>query len=134
MAVEDRAVDIDGEALGLGRFDRVDGFLVAAFHAHGLVVMFLDAVEMHGEEQIRRRLEQMQLLFQKQRIRAQRDEFLARNDAFDDFTDLLVDQRLAAGDRDHWRAAFVHGVEAFLDRKPFVENGIGIIDLAAAEA
>ena len=114
MAVEDRAVDVDGEALGLGGLDRVDGFLEAAFHADRFVVMLLDAVEMHREEQIGRRLEQMQLLLQKQRIGAQRDELLARDDAFDDLADLFVDQRLAAGDRDHRRAAFVDRVEAFL--------------------
>jgi len=45
-----------------------------------------------------------------------------------------VDQRLAAGDRHHGRAALVDGVEAFLDRQPLVEDRIRIIDLAAAEA
>ncbi len=64
MAVEDRAVDVDGKALGLGRLDRRDGLVEAAVHAHRLVVMVLDAVEMHREEQIGRRLEEMQLLFE----------------------------------------------------------------------
>ncbi len=110
------------------------GLLEAALHAHRLVVMLLDAVEMHREEQIGRRLEQMQLLLQKQRVGAQRDEFLARHDAFDDFADLLVDERLAARNGDHRRAALVDRVEAFLHRQALVEDGVGIIDLAAAEA
>ena len=71
MAVEDRAVDVDGEALGLRRLDRRYGFLVAALHAYRFVVMLFQPVEMHGKEQIRRRLEQMQLLLQKQRVGAQ---------------------------------------------------------------
>ena len=133
MAVEDRAVDVDRETFGLGGLDRGHGLLKAALHAHRLVVMMLEAVEMHREEQIGRRLEQMQLLFQEQRIGAQRNEFLARHDAFDDVADLLVDQRLAARNGDHRRAAFVDGVEAFLDRKALVEDSVGIIDLAATE-
>ena len=134
MAVEHRAVDVDGEALGLGGLDRVDGLVEAAVHAHRLVVMLLDAVEMHREEQIGRRLEQVQLLFQQQRVGAQRDEFLARDDAFDDLADLLVDQRLAARNGDHRRAALVDRVEAFLHRQALVEDRVGIIDLAAADA
>ena len=89
---------------------------------------------MHREEQIGRRLEQVQLLLQQQRIGAQRDEFLARHDAFDDLADLLVDQRLAARNGDHRRAALVDRVEAFLHRQALVEDGVGIIDLAAADA
>src|SRR5262249_13331847 len=34
----------------------------------------------------------------------------------------------------HRRAAFVGGVEALLDRQPAVEDRIGIVDLAAADA
>ena len=134
MTVEDRAVDVDDEALGLGGLDAGDRLLEAAFHADGLVVVLLDAVEMDREEQIRRRLEQMQLLLQQQRVGAERDELLARDDAFDDLADLLVDQRLAAGNRDHRRAALVDGVEAFLHRQPPVEDRVRIVDLAAAEA
>ena len=103
--------------LALAALIAATALVEAAFHAHRFVVMLLDAVEMHREEQIRRRLEQMQLLLQKQRIGAQRDEFLARDDAFDDLADLLVDQRLAARDGDHRRAALVDGVEAFLTER-----------------
>ena len=111
-----------------------DRLLEAAFHAHRLVVVLLEAVEMHGEEQIGRRLEQMQLLFQQQRVGAQRDELLARHDALDDLADLLVDQRLAAGDGNHRRAALVDRVEAFLHRQALVQDRVRIVDLAAAEA
>ena len=89
---------------------------------------------MHREEQIGRRLEQVELLLEQQRVGAQRDEFLARHDALDDLADLLVDQRLAAGDRDHRRAALVDRVEALLHRQALVEDRVRIVDLAAADA
>ena len=53
---------------------------------------------------------------------------------FDDLADLLVDQRLAARDRHHGGAAFVDRFETFGDRHAPVEDGVGIIDLAAARA
>ena len=52
----------------------------------------------------------------------------------DDLLDLAVQQRLAAGDRHHRRAAFVHRLEAFRDREPLVQDLVGIVDLAAAGA
>src|SRR5229473_3119192 len=134
MAVVDRGVDVDGESPGLGGLDRGDGAVEYALLADRFVVMLLEPVEMNGEEQVGRRLEQIELLLQEQRVGAERDEFLLGDDAFDDLADLLVDERLAARDRDHGRAAFVDRVEAFLDRQPAIEDRIGIIDLAAAEA
>src|SRR6185312_8457602 len=58
MAVEHRGVDVDREALRLRRLDAGDRLLEAALHAHRLVVDVLEAVEMHREEQVRRRLGQ----------------------------------------------------------------------------
>ncbi len=52
----------------------------------------------------------------------------------DDFRQLLVQQRLAAGDRDDGRAAFVDGVQRVFDRHVLVQNRVGIVDLAAAGA
>src|SRR6185295_14491284 len=48
--------------------------------------------------------------------------------------DVLVDERLAARNGDHRRAALVDRVEAFLDREALIEDRIRIIDLAAARA
>ena len=62
----------------------------------------------------------MQLLLKQQRIGAQRNEFLARHDAFDDLADLFVDERFAAGNGDHRRATLVDRVEAFLHRQALV--------------
>src|SRR5262249_48873325 len=84
MAVVDRGVDVDGEALGLRRLDGRHRAVEYALLTDRLVVMLLEPVEMDREEEIRRRLEQMQLLLQEQRVGAQRHEFLARHDALDD--------------------------------------------------
>src|SRR5262249_20228004 len=98
-----------------------------------LVVVVLQPVQMHREEQIRRGLEQIELLLEQQRVGAERDELLARDEAAHDLADLLVDQRLAAGDRHHRRTAFVGCVPALLGRHTAIEDGIRIVDLAAAD-
>ena len=97
-------------------------------------MLLFQAVEVDGEKQVRRRLEQVELLIEKQSIRAQRNEPLLCNEALDDLTDLAMDQRLAARDGNHRRSAFRSRVQAFLHRKTPVEDGIGIVDLAAARA
>ena len=51
-----------------------------------------------------------------------------------DLGKLLVEQRLAAGDRDHRRAAFIDGCKAVGHRQALVEDFVGIVDLAAAGA
>ena len=88
MAVEDRGVDVDGKASRLRGLDRGDRAVEHALLADRLVVMFLQAVEMNREEQIGRGLEQMELLLQQQRVGAERDEFLARDETSHDLADL----------------------------------------------
>ena len=128
------ALTLTVEPARLGGLDRRHGAVEHALLGDRLVVMRLEPVEMDREEQIGRRLEQIELLFQQQRIGAQRDEFLARHDAVHDRADILVDERFAARNGDHRGAAFVHRREAFVDRQPPVEDRIGIVDLAAADA
>src|SRR5262245_28536164 len=134
MAVEDRGVDVHGESFGLRGLDRRYGAVEYARLTDGLIVMLTQPVEVDGEEEIRRWFEQMQLLLKQERVRAQRDELLPGDQALHDFADLAVDQRLAPGNGDHRSAALVGGVEALLDRQPAIENGIGIVDLAASDA
>jgi hypothetical protein len=133
VAVEDGGIDVDGEAALLGRLDRGHGAVEHALLRHGLVVVLAQAVEMHGEEEVGRGLEQVELLLEQQRVGAERDELLARHEAAHDLADLLVDQRLAAGNRHHRRAAFIGRVPAFLRRHAAVEDGIRIVDLAATD-
>ncbi len=45
-----------------------------------------------------------------------------------------MNERLTAGDGDHRRAAFVGGVPAFLRCHAAIEDRVGIVDLAAADA
>src|SRR5947209_8194884 len=134
MPVEDGGVDVDRKAARLGGLDRRHGAVEHALLRHRLVVMLLQAVEMDGEEQIGRGLEQVELLLEQQRVGAERDELLARDEPAHDLADLLVDQRLAARDRHHRRSAFIGGVPALLRAHAAVEDRIGIVDLAAADA
>src|SRR6516225_2301602 len=92
MTVEDRGVDVDGEAPGLGGLDRGHGAVEYARLTDGFVVVLAQPIEVDGEEEIGRGLEQMELLLQEQRIRAERDEFLLGDQAFHDLADLAVDQ------------------------------------------
>src|SRR5205823_13794990 len=63
-----------------------------------------------------------------------RDEPLLRDKAAHDFANLLVDQRLAARDRDHRRSALFGSIPTLLRRHAAIEDGIGIVDLAATGA
>ena len=60
--------------------------------------------------------------------------FLRCEETLDDLRHLAVQQRLAAGDRNGGRAAFVDRLHALLDGQPLVEDLVGIVDLAAARA
>ena len=118
----------------LGRLDGGDGAVVGAGLAHRSVVVFLVAVEMDRPDEIRTRLVVLHPLFHQQRVGAQVDELPARDDALDDGRQFLVQQRLAARDRHHRRAAFVDRVQGVLDRDALIQDFVGIIDLAAAGA
>jgi hypothetical protein len=96
--------------------------------------MLLEPVEMHRGEQVGRWLELVELLFDEQCVRTQRDEFLSRHDAFDDGADVLVNERLAARNGYHRGAAFIDRGQAPIDRQAPVEVRVRIIDLAASNA
>src|SRR5262249_32297527 len=115
MPVEYGGVHVDGKAPRLGGSDRRHGAIKYALLRYRLVVVIFDPIEMHGEEQVRRRLELIELLLQQEGVGAQRDKFLTRHDPFDDGTDVLVDERLATWDCDHRGAAFIHRCQTLLD-------------------
>ncbi len=100
-AVEQGAVDADAEAARLRLADRRDGPVVHALLADRPVVHLAVAVQVHVPAEIGVRLVLLHLLLEQQRVRAEIDELLARQDALDDLRHLLVQQRLAAGDRHH---------------------------------
>src|SRR5262249_52789324 len=68
MAVEYRRVHIDGEAARLGGPDRRYGAIKYALLRHRLIVVVLKPIEMHGEEQIGRRFELIELLLQEEGV------------------------------------------------------------------
>ncbi len=80
------------------------------------------------------RLVLVQLLFQQQRVGAEMTNFLRAMMPAHDLRHFLVQQRLAAGDRHHRRAAFVDRLQAFRDRQALVQDFGRIVDLAAAGA
>ena len=133
-AVEERGVGRDAEAAAQRFFHAVERQVESAFAADGEVVMLALAVDVDGERQILAGLEQVDLFFQQQRVGAEVNVLLARDQALDDLADLGMHQRLAAGDGDHGRAAFVDRAEAFVGREVLLEHVRGILDFAAAGA
>ena len=78
--------------------------------------------------------EEVELLLEQQRVGAEVDVLLARDEPCDDLVDLGMQQRLAAGDAHHRRAALVHGAQALLDRELLLQHVRRVLDLAAAGA
>ena len=90
----------------------LEGLVVAAFQADGKIVVLALAVHVDGKGQELAGLEQIDLLLQQQRVGAEVNVFLARDQAGDDFADLRMQQRLAAGNGDGGSAAFIDRAEA----------------------
>ena len=133
-AVEQGGIDVDPKAARPRRGDRRNGTVMDAVLAYRPVVRLAVAVEMDRERQIPGRREQIELLLQEQRVGAEIDVFAARDDGGDHVADLAVDERFAAGDRDDRRAAFLDRGERLVKADPPVEDGLGIVDLAASGA
>lgn len=133
-AVKQRRVGCDAETALQRFFDSRNRQVVATFAANRKIVVFALAVHVNGKGQILARLEKIQLLLQKQGIRAEIDVLLARNESLDDLVDLWVHQRLAAGDGNHRRPAFIHGLEALLRAQFRLQNVRGVLDLSATGA
>ena len=92
------------------------------------------AVDVDRPREVGARLEVVELALQQQRVGAEVDEALAFDELVGDHVDLGVDQRLAAGDRDHRRAALLDRPDGLLDRHPPPQLVLGVLDLAAARA
>src|SRR3974390_845638 len=74
------------------------------------------------------------LLRQKERVSAENYEFVAFEEAFHDLRHLAMEQRFAARDRRHRRAAFVDRLHALVIAQALIQYLVGIVDLAAARA
>ena len=133
-AVEECGIGRDAEAALDGLLDAFDSDVPSAFAADGEVVLLALAVEMHGEGEVLRRREFGQAALEFERVGAEVDVLLARDEAVDDLDDLRMQQRLAAGDRHHGRAALFDRGEALLGRELLLEDVRRILHLAAAGA
>ena len=133
-AIEESGVGGHAETGCDGGADSVESDVVSTFAADGKIVVLFLSVHVNGEAQILAGLEQVQLFFQQQRIGAEIDIFLARHKAFDNFVDLGMHQRFAAGDGDHGRSAFVDGFEAGFRREIGFQDVGWVLDLAASGA
>ena len=79
------------------------------------------------------RLEDLEVLLEPERVRAEVDVLPELEHARDDVLDPLVDERLAAADRDDRRRALHAGVDALLDGQPRLVRLV-LADLPAADA
>ena len=104
--------------------------------AHRLVVPLPQAVDVHGEREVGRRLEVelVPALAHELGVGAQVDVLLALDQFVDHLVDLRVHQRLAAGDRHHRRAALLDRADRLLDRHALAQQVVRLLDLAAAVA
>ena len=68
----------------------------------------------------------------QQGVGADGHELALRERAFHDLRELLVQQRLAAGEHDDRRAALVDRANAVLDRQPLIQDLVRVVDLAAS--
>src|ERR1035437_1811257 len=91
-------------------------------------------IHMHREREVLARRKQVQLLLQQQRIRAHVNVLFPRHQSRHDLRHLRMQQRLAARNRNHRRAALLSRLEAFLRRELRLQNVRGILDLAASGA
>src|SRR5581483_4525748 len=92
------------------------------------------AVQVHAERQVVRRGELVEARFEPDRIGAQVDELLARDQAAHDLVDLRMQQRLAAGNRDDRRTALLDRREALFGAEVTAQHLDRVLDLAAAAA
>jgi hypothetical protein len=131
-AVEQSRVGGHAEA-GVDRgADSVERDVVSTFAADGKIVMLLLAVHVNREAQIFAGLEQVQLLFEQQRVGAEINIFLARDQAFDNFVDFWMHQRFAAGDGDHGGSALIDGFEAIFRGQVGFQDVGRVLNLAAS--
>ena len=118
-AIEKRRIRSNAEARVNGRPNTIEGELVSAFAAYRKIVMLFLSIHVNRKTQVLARLEQVQLFFQQQRVGAEVNIFLARDQAFDNLVDLRMHEWLAARYRNHRRSALIDSFEAVFGREIF---------------
>ena len=132
--VEECCVRGDAEAALDSLLNARDSDIVGSLAANGKVVVLAQAVEMYAEGEVLGRGKFRQAAFEIQRVGAEVDVLLARHQPLDDFDNLGMQQRLATGDGNHGRAAFVYSGKALLGSKLLLEDVGRILHLAASGA
>ena len=86
------------------------------------------------QEKYRDGVKRSMLALQQHGVGAQVDVDLAPHELGDHLVDVGVQQRLAAGDRHHRRAALLDRADDVLDRQPLAQDVGRVLDLPAARA
>src|SRR5213593_2271276 len=135
-ALEQRRVGRDSEAPPERLPDCFHRVVVDALAADRLVVLRAEPVHVNAEREVLRGLEdaRRQPLLEEERVGAEIDVLLPRDQLAHEPPDLGIHQGLAARDRDDRRPALVHRPQALLDREVLLEDLRRILDLAAARA
>ena len=131
-AFEKGTVDIDSKPSLVSFADGADRLIEHAGLTHRRIMYFLIAIEVDRKGEIGAGLKQIEAFFKQQGVGAKINKLLSGNQAFDDFLDFPVQQRLPPGYGNDGGTTFINRIKAFLDTQPSIENGIGIIDLAAS--
>jgi hypothetical protein len=87
-----------------------------------------------GEGQKFARLKEVHLLFHQQSVGANVNVLAACDQAFDDFADLRMHERLATGNVHDRRARLFNGGKAFFRRELTLQHVGRVLDLAASRA
>ena len=103
-------------------FNTVDRSFENTFSFHAQIVSRFEPVQMHVEEQPRRRLEFMQALPDKHSIRAEVNVLFAIKDLADQPPQIGIDEGLATTNRNDRRAALVESVQALFHRQLFADG------------
>src|SRR5438874_67505 len=135
-AVEERRVGRDAESTPERLADPLHRLGEDAVAADRFVVLLTEAVHVDAEGEVLRRLEEprLELFLEEERVGAEVDVLLPRDEFRHEPADLRVHERLAARDRHHWRAALVHRGHALLDAQVLLEDLRRVLDLAAPRA
>ncbi len=131
VGVEEGGVGGHPEAAPLGLLDRLHRLVEGALLGHRGVVPLAQPVDVHGEGEVGRGRELVQLLAHQQRVGAEEHVLAALHQLPDDLVDLRVHQRLAARDRDHRGARLQDRADRLGDRHPLLQHPGRVLDLAA---
>ena len=133
-AIEEGGVGGDAEATGDGGFDGANGDIVTAFTADREIVVLAFAIDVHGKAEVFAGGEEIELFFEQESVGAEVDVLFTGDQAVDNFFDLRMHERLAAGDGDGGDTAFFDCFEALFGAEVALQDVGGILNFSAASA